>query len=82
MVSFLFLLGNFRKLIEGSELPINYDYQIGYGLYKYTIAENIQGGGVYNTNHFSEWLVLFHEFSSDWCYKSHSHLKILEWLVL
>ena len=28
------------------------------------------GGGIYNINHFSKWLVLFHEFSSDWCYKS------------
>ena len=28
------------------------------------------GEGVYNTNHFSEWLVLFRECSSDWCYKS------------
>ena len=27
------------------------------------------GGGGYKTNHFSDWLVLFHEFSSDWSYK-------------
>ena len=38
------------------------------------IASGTTGGG-YKTNHFSEWLVLFHEFSSAWSYRSHSRTK-------
>ena len=35
-------------------------------------------GGSYKTNQFSELLVLFNEFSSDWSYKSRARLEILE----
>ena len=33
-------------------------------------------GGGYKTYHFSQWLVLFHEVSSDWSYKSQIRKKI------
>ena len=49
---------------------------------KFFSSKFATGGGVYNTKHFSEGLVLFHEFLSDSFYKSDSRLEISEWMVI
>ena len=45
---------------------------------KFTFEHFSTGGGGYKTNHFSEWLVLFHELSRDWSFvKKNSNFLVI-----
>ena len=69
------------KIYRGGQLVSSLSFVICLQIYLEKNA-NFTGEGGYKTNHFSEWLVLFHEFLSDWSYKSRFRLEISEWLVL